>query len=390
MKRNCEICESNNLSQLYQQKFILTDNQNFSYKVLVCNRCGFIFASDVYSPKIYKQYYKKNTKYVYQHHRGEVPEYMREFHLKSFKMIEAVLKNDSRLNNKNKIRILDIGCATGYLLSIFSKNNYKNIFGIDPAPECSSVAKRLYNIKVFSKTLLDFDSRQKFDLIIFSSVLEHLDEIDKNLDKARSLLNDNGYLYISVPDGAKFGKILKEPFLEFSIEHINYFTKGSLMNLLSKFGFKNIKSKSLPVTGYGGYALDSLWQLSRQKNKISFDKFGRTSILNYIRNSNKKLVIIGKKIDKLIRSQEEVVIWGVGSLTSRLMTTTNLKKTNLKFFVDSNKSLQEKKFINRLIKSPENLKGKKYSVLILSFNSGKEIKNILLTKYNYKGKIISL
>lgn len=390
MKRKCEICGSKKSELLYKQKFILEKDYLFSYDVVVCQNCCFAFASNLPTPKKLERFYKENIKYAYQHQYGNSPNYIQKFHLDSFKMVDSYLKNHYPKLNRTTLSILDIGCATGYLLSVFKKNQYKNVLGIDPSPDCSVVAKKLYNIKVLPLTLSEYQSREKFDLIILASVMEHLSELENNLLKITSLLKKNGTIFISVPDGDNFGRVLREPFLEFSLEHINYFTRNSLKNLFAKYGLINIEFDSFPVDVYGGYALNSLWKKSEQKNSFTFDKVGKKNIVNYIKKSSSKLVLINNKIKKLVKSKEKIVVWGVGSLTSRLLATTDLKKTNIKFFVDSNINQQDKT-VNKLpVKSPEVLKNQKITVLISTFIYGKEIKKTLLTKYNFKGRIILL
>lgn len=390
MKRKCEICGSKKINVLHKQKFILENNYLFNYDVVACKKCGFVFASNLPSPKKLEKFYKKNIKYAYQHDYGILPDYAKKLHLESFNMIDRYLKQSNIKFDKSTLSVLDIGCANGYLLSLFKKKGYKNLLGIDPAPDCSLMAKKLYTLKVLPLTLSEYKSETKFDLIIFASVLEHMNELQNNIKKATMLLKDDGVIFISVPDGNNFGKIFREPFLEFSIEHINYFTRTSLMNLLLKHHLKNIKYNSLSVDLYGGYALNSLWKKNKQLKKIIPDISGKNIIENYIKSSRQKLNNIDRKIKKIIFSKEKIVIWGVGSLTSRLLATTNLKKTNIQFFVDSNVNMQGKKISGFAIKSPEVLRNKKITIFVSTYIHKGEIKKVLVNKFHYKGKIIFL
>ena len=390
MKRKCEICGSKKSELLHRQKFILDKNYLFSYSVVACKNCGFAYASNLPTPKKIESFYKENIKYAYKHQYGNLPNYVQKFHLDSFKMVDSYLRQNISDFNKSTIRILDIGSATGYLLNVFKKKGYKHLLGIDPSPECGVAARKLYNIKVIPSTLSEYETEEKFDLIFLASVMEHLSELENNLLKVSTLLKKNGTLFISVPDGDNFGKVLREPFLEFSLEHINYFTRNSLKNLLSKYGLENIEFNSFAVDVYGGYALNSLWKKSEQKKSIIFDKVGKKNVISYIKKSSNKLKLINNKIKKLVESKEKIIIWGIGSLTSRLLATTVLKKCNIQFFVDSNIN-QQSKIVNKLlVKSPEVLRKQKITVLISTYIYGKEIKKILLSKYNFKGKIILL
>lgn len=390
MKRNCEVCGSKKIDLIYKQKFLLENNYSSTHNIVACQKCGFVFVLNLPSSKKIERFYKSNIKYAYKHNGGSIPDDAKKLHLDSFTLVDSYFKKNSARFNKLTLKVLDIGCANGYLLNIFKENQYKNLLGIDPSPECSVMANKMYGLKVLPMTLSEYETDEKFDLVVFASVMEHLSEFRNNLSKAVLLLKDNGIMFISVPDGDNFGKILHEPFLEFSLEHINYFTRVSLKNLLSNNGLKNIGFNSIKLDSFGGYALNSLWKKTKEKRNIIFDEIGKNKIVNYIEKSLKKLEDVNEKIKYFVDSKEKIIVWGVGSLTSRLLATTDLKKTNIQFFVDSNPNLQ-RKIINGLpIKSPDSLKNGKTTVLVSTYIYGEEIKKILLEKYNFQGKIILL
>ena len=392
MKRICEVCKSKNVKKVYTQKFLVSGYQkkSLSYDVVTCSHCGFAFAENPPSEKKLANFYKKNLKYAYKTNRGSVPEYAQQLHAASFNHVDSYLEKKNPDFNKRDCSILDIGCGSGYLLHVFKKNGYENAMGLDPAADCRRIGRELYDVEIETATLSEYDNDQKFDLILLASVLEHMSNLSEVISKLRLLIKPDGLLFITVPDGDNFGVIMNEPFLEFSLEHINFFTRNSISNLLNKNGFKNVAFESMPVEGYGGYALNSLWKPSQAgKNKIKQDGDGEAKISQYVAKSSSKLSKVEKIIQKLIKTNEEVVVWGAGSLTSRLLATTNLAKANILFFIDSNLSLQGTKINSIEIAHPNILKGNE-TVLISSYIHGKEIKKMLLEDYGHSGKIITL
>ena len=388
MKRNCEICKNRKSELVYTQKFVSIENKEINkHEFLHCYKCGFIFISNIIFQKKLDLYYKNSNKYLYLNQNIISPE-LNTLHTIFFNIVnEYFIKKFSGKKYKNNY-IFDIGCGNGNLLNIFKNNKYTNILGLDPSKTCSLWAKKYFNIKIVTSTIDDYKTNKRFDVIILASVLEHISTLNKSLIKIEKLLKNDGILVTIVPDLAEFGNIMKEPFLEFSLEHINFFTKNSLSNLLGKYGFVSIRHKSIKSEYFGSFALDSICKKSKIKVNLCKDNIGIKKLQKYILMSQKMLKNVEIKIDKLVKTQEPVIVWGTGSLTSRLLGTTKFRKMNILEFIDKNTSLQGKQIAGKVIMPPNYLKGKKSTVFVSSFIYGKEIKNNLIKDYNYKGKVI--
>jgi len=350
--RNCPICGDANFSLLYNQKY----TAHFNHKVVCCKKCNFIFVGNIPSKKYYEAYYKNESKY----------EGIREHEAHEDQAIQELLCFVKKDISK-KAKILDIGCSTGYLLSVLKSEGYKNLLGLEPAPKCKKIAKEKYGLRIETINLNNFSSSIKYDLIIFSMVLEHLVDIRESIKKIKNLLSENGYLYISVPDTSSFYLNTIEPFGEFSTEHINFFTESSLYLLMR--GFTNVLMKSV------NNGLHSVWQKGDA---------GVKSIKEYICLSKIKLEAIQKKIDLL---PKKVIVWGAGALSQRLLSTTNIKNKIL-FFVDSNPNLQGAKLGNIPIYSPNIIEKNKQPILVSSYNFSEEIIRTIKNK-KYTNKILT-
>lgn len=110
-------------------------------------------------------------------------------------------------------RVLDIGCGGGILAEEFAKAGAK-VTGIDLSPVAIGAAKRHaaetgleidYRVIAVEKLALD---AQQFDIIICAEVLEHVDDIDRFLKDALSMLKPGGLLFFGT-----INKTLKARFL---------------------------------------------------------------------------------------------------------------------------------------------------------------------------------
>ncbi|MDA8078186.1 MAG: class I SAM-dependent methyltransferase [Nitrospiraceae bacterium] len=384
--RICEVCGAGDHERMHTQKFFIAGEvRPFHYDVSACRTCGFLFADEVPSQEEYERYYNLNSRYAYD--RGDIPEGIKDLHRDIFRFVDGYLTRNRAQNSPASFRILDIGCSTGHLLHVLDENGYHNVLGIEPASECSSLAKDLYGIRVISSPLSGFVSSTPFDLVIMSGVLEHMRDLFGTLSLVSSLMAEGGALLTIVPDAERFSPEPREPFHEFSLEHINYFTPTSLTNLMRKFGIGRRQTESFKVDLYDSHALAAIWEKTNGGGSMRKDESGPTLLREYILASSRRMETLHSLIDALVLSQEEVVIWGAGSLTGRLFASTNLGKAKIRMIVDRNRGLHGKTLNGISIVSPEILEGSIHTVFISSYVYGDEIRRAL-ERCHHRGRVI--
>lgn len=133
-------------------------------------------------------------------------------------------------------RILEVGCATGYVLSRLEQEGAV-VVGCEPGPS-ALIAQHNYGVSVvrseFERGLFEPES---FDLVFSSMVLEHVSDASRFLGDLMSLLRPGGVLFAAVPacdEQLKNG----DPSLPCH-EHHYYFTRDSLAALLQDAGGTN-------------------------------------------------------------------------------------------------------------------------------------------------------
>ena len=158
---------------------------------------------------------------------------------------------------KNIIKmVLDIGCGYG-TLSFFCQKIFKaEIYCIDFNQ--SNLNKALIegkkiHFKINNIETEDFPWNEKFDIIIFTEVLEHLNfHPVATLKKIHQLLKPNGRLYLSTPDASEWGRITtyyknfddmpyQKNTSEIIDDHIFQYNKEELLNILEESGFNVMK-----------------------------------------------------------------------------------------------------------------------------------------------------
>ena len=115
--------------------------------------------------------------------------------------LEFILNNfDKSISKKN---VLDIGCGGGLISESLAKKKAKvtgideNICSIKQAKEHAKISS--LKIKYINQSLDSFfnKNKKKFDLILCLEVLEHVNDVEKTLDKITKLLNPGAILILS-------------------------------------------------------------------------------------------------------------------------------------------------------------------------------------------------
>lgn len=395
MKRNCEICNGSKNKKIYHQQFILPTQYYFhsGYDVVICEKCGFAFADNIPDQAFFETYYKEMSKKTFyiknkvfkKEKNSNYEKEMNKRLIYSFSCFRKFLNKEDR--------ILDLGCYTGELMKILKDHGYKNLIGVDPSDYAVKVAKARYGIKAVKASIFDdLGHLGKFDFIIINHILEHIKNLSEFLQKIKNLLDFKGKVYIETPDADNFfisqsNKYLpehQEAFQQFSVEHINFFTKKSIYNLMKLNGFLKLKLQSkVSVIAI----LSSVWKTQEIDKDISIEK----KLAVYVKNSKKLLSKLQVKIDQINKSHKEIYVWGAGIHTQKLLALTNLIKTNIRAFVDTNPNYHQAKLIGKSIISPNKL-AKEINLPILISSKGYQenikkqiqglgLKNKVLTLY---------
>lgn len=128
--------------------------------------------------------------------------------------------------------VLEIGCGYGKLLKWLK--DYKNcsVYGIDISDIAIVKAKEVLGIdgEVGNAEDLQPKINRKFDVVITSHLLEHLDNDEEFVSRCAKLLKLNGSMIVAVPDNCSYP--------EETGEHVRKYTEESLMILLMKYFYK--------------------------------------------------------------------------------------------------------------------------------------------------------
>lgn len=154
-------------------------------------------------------------------------------------------------------RILDLGCYDGRDSELILKQG-NEVYGIERMTDAAKTAQTRGII--ISNIDLEKDDwsfpKKFFDVVLAGEIIEHTLDTDLFLKNIYKYLKDDGFLILTTPNLASFGRRLllligKNPFIEVSnrlevntflpVGHVRYFVKDSLYKLLRYHGFEIVE-----------------------------------------------------------------------------------------------------------------------------------------------------
>lgn len=143
-------------------------------------------------------------------------------------------------------RILDLGCGSGDFLEYVKKNSYSNVVGVELSDEYIYLSRLRGLTNVCKIDMFHFLSttKQSFDCIFLSHVIEHLDRshTERLMKLIYYRLNSGGCVIIITPNMSNSNAAYYR-YMDYT--HQIGYTETSLTQLLNVFNFKNISAIGL-------------------------------------------------------------------------------------------------------------------------------------------------
>lgn len=228
--KKCIICGQSDYKTVFKE---------FEIDILKCLNCGHIFSSyeadQNYSGYFEKEIEEKDHFWWDEAHKRMYGDFCEKF-----------------ITGKSG-KLLDIGCGLGYFVKKISSIPDWQVFGCEISRPAVNYARNNLGLKnIFCGRVEDSGFSQKhFNIITLWDVIEHIPDPKPLLVYLKTILKDDGILFIHTPNvkiqfpKTKIKKLLfgeKEGghYLE-AKDHINIYSPVTIKEILNQAGFKEIK-----------------------------------------------------------------------------------------------------------------------------------------------------
>ena len=236
--RSCPNCGDDKENEIELKKDYLN--------LVKCNSCKLVYTNPLFNEDHYKEIYKSE---MYQNIVKDLGESSHVYRKDRFgkERIDNIIKYFTT----KKIKILDVGCSTGFFVEA-ARDFGLDCIGIDLNPSAIEFGQKR-GLDLYVKDIFDI-TNQRFDVITLFDVLEHLTNPSQIIDKTYELLNSGGIISIYVPNYDSASRMLmgKDAHFIWPTHHLNYYNIDTLSNFLEirNFEILEINTEGLDIFDY--------------------------------------------------------------------------------------------------------------------------------------------
>jgi hypothetical protein len=272
---------------------------NNALSIYYCSECNFYYSDSNNIQEDYNNYYKEFNNYkkgtVYSDKDEKCHIYLKDL-----------------LSSKKIKTIIDYGSGNGKIKELLSDQFVVEEYDIGMTqPE------------------------KKYDCLILSHVLEHIYDLPLFINEISKNINEDGLLYIEVPNAEYYDKITDIcPLQEINLEHINFFSKYALNKLLMKHDYYvvSLVDDFFMIKDSKYYVIRGIF--AKNKQNRSFKK--------YLDNGSEQ---ISKYNFSNLKKYKNIYIYGCGQFLFKIFDKIQ-NNCNIINIIDDNPCYLDKKLEN--------------------------------------------
>ncbi|WP_084590935.1 class I SAM-dependent methyltransferase [Desulfonatronovibrio magnus] len=399
-RTHCRLCGSNNLTQFmhfdsipFFDEIVMHEmrGNEFSYpmELFFCTEC--LSVQTQHDVNLH-QYYNS-----YQYVASNSP-YIRSY------MQSLVSKCQQWIHFNPGTKVIEVGAADGYLLSLFQKRG-ASVLGFEAASNLCQLATSI-NVKVinalFTEDTIDLIPLEfrKAHLLVLLHTFDHLPDPSNFMKNVRQILDpQKGVFLIEVHDLHDIYS--KHETALFGHEHTTYLHYSSISRFLKRHGFRIIDFNFLPKEVCRGSSMlvaatPQYSHLVSTRDLSSFDNPALDKLSTFIEFRSEVLssfAYLKKYVEEKRRSGVRLAAYGGWGRGVTTLAMAKLNNKHFEFVVDANSTLHGcyTPVSDIVIVCPHRVK-RDYVDEVIVFNYAyiEEIRNTLSNFIKCGGKVISV
>lgn len=244
---SCPVCGSDDLKKVFEAVDHFSSGEAFP--VCDCTRCGFRFTNNFPSEEVIGRYYD-SPDYI-SHSDSDKGLINRLYHYFRKQMLRKKVDLVADHATGNPIRLLDIGCGTGYFLQA-AKERGLVVSGIEKDKKARESATARSGLTVNDEKSFWEIEKASFDAVTLWHVLEHLEKLNETVSKIKEIITPEGIVVLALPNCRSYDAgFYKERWAAYDIpRHLWHFSPGTVEKLLVRHHLKIVKRVRMPLDAF--------------------------------------------------------------------------------------------------------------------------------------------
>lgn len=392
---HCPVCNADSKKSLcIDTSEIWIAEGKLNYSLDVCNVCGGVYSRHrTLNPDLYTREF--NVEAMMGNQQAELQPLdtvVWNFENKT-RQVQELLHFTRKLQT---INYLEFGASDGTLFRMLHQESKKPFYAhlVEPTGAAAPCAK-ITGVRVTSARITELSTTDKYNIIVSSHSLEHIENPRELLTQLGALLTDEGFLYIEVPDGERWDRSMAVPL---GYYHIVNYTLSTLCWMLNDLGFDVEDARIIDnypgirvVAKPGKKSNDNHRAKESTALRQSIPKYmpavGYSAINNWQHARSMAELLLKQRLEQL--DPTKCLIWGAGSHTVSLLKILE-KYPDIQIHI-CDRSPIVKKLDNYAVYNPCSVSMHNYdAVIISSYAFQSEIEVELIAKGFPQERIISL
>ena len=151
-------------------------------------------------------------------------------------------------------KLLDVGGSAGIVAREIAKEFGLRGTVLDPATD-EVAAARAAGLDAVVGSLEDWNTNDKFDLILLCRSIEHLFDLRHSLARIRSLLTPDGLFYCDIADFMEMCRLMGPPETFTKVDHCYWLTQSTALQIFRSLGFELVSMNIVSGPAQVGFLL---------------------------------------------------------------------------------------------------------------------------------------
>ena len=238
----CPVCGSPSVSKLIRAKDHTVSGESFD--IFHCANCQLRFTQDVPDQNSIGKYYKSENYISHTNtSKGFINRIYQVVRRRSNRQKRRLIEKFTKIK---KGSLLDVGSGTGFFAAEMKSAGWQ-VTGLEPDADARKIAEEINSIQLAPSEELFNLSPHQFDAITLWHVLEHVHDLKNYIQQFKSLLKDEGKLFVAAPNYSSLdAQVYKEYWAAYDVpRHLYHFTPHTIQHLMKGEGLKVIDIKPM-------------------------------------------------------------------------------------------------------------------------------------------------